>query len=198
MPLRVTGMGVSNALTEAFNLTGKLPLSIDETIVPTVSVGDLQDSLWGPQAAGAIAVPAAIGFRSEIELSLPVSASGIGAAVIVDSITILGLVAGQFYTIGASPGLAAPTIAGNKDWIDNGQPGAPAMLISGKNTAVGTLGFSETLRYRVDNYDIYEVPLSWILREFGPTGVQQGLMIRPGVDNQECRINVRWRERVPR
>ncbi len=89
-------------------------------------------------------------------------------------------------------------IATEKDWLDNGQLGAPAMLISAKNNAIPTVGFNGTLRYRILAMTSQEIPLGWILREFGPTGLQQGLMIRPSLDNVELDLNVRWRERVPR
>jgi len=198
-PLPISGLGVSAALTETFNLTGKLPLQLDETVVPVVNVADLADEIWGPTAYGTIAVAAAPGFRSEIEIAVPVLASGQGAAAIIDSVELVGTGAAvTFLQIAASPGMPAPTIAGFTDWADNGVIGAPMVEVNGKNDAAAAVGFAATLGYYLVLYEVITLPLRWILREFQPTGVQQGLMIRPFADDQEVRANFRWRERLPR
>lgn len=197
MPSAITGMAVSAGLTEALGLTGKLSLSLDHTLVPTIQVGNLESALWGPRAVGNIIVPAALALRSEIELSIPQQISGVGAAVIIDTIQFS---AGANVTveIGRSPGLPAPTVFGDKDWLDIGAQGLPVLAINGKDDAVATVGLVRLVRVRALAATTFTLPLGWVLREFPATGLQQGLLIRPSVDNQSLILNVFWRERLPR
>jgi hypothetical protein len=197
MPVPITGGAVATALTEAFALTGKLPLQLDETVVPTVQVGNLEDQLWGPHAIGSLVVPAGGAFRSEVEISVPQQLSGLGVAVIIDAVEVVSLAA-QLILLGLSPGLPTPTVFGIKAWKDIGARGLPVLAINGKNTAGPVGGFNSMVRYRVPATRTSRFALGWILRENPDTGLQQGLLMRPGVNDEEINLNFYWRERLPR
>lgn len=199
MPLPITGMAVSSVLTEAFGLTGKLPLQVDETVVPVVVVGDLGEVVYGPPAIGSISVGAAIGFRSEIEISLPWLNTAVGAAAIVDRIDILTGVAAASFSISPSPGMPAPNVfTAQTAWRDTGRRGLPFVLINGKNNAVATVGFRNCVTVRIPANSTYSLPLGWEMRALEGTNLQQGIMVRARLDNTELTITAHWRERVPR
>ncbi len=195
-PVPITGMEVSAGLTEAFGLTGKLPLQLDTTVVPTVVVGNLEQALWGPRAVGSISVPATVD-RGQIEIAMPVDLATVGAAVIVDSLELAADV-DLTIDIGESPGLPLPNLTGNKAWLDVGQRGAPVMLINGRNNAAGVGGFTRLIGIRIQALTTQRFDVGWILRANPETGVQQGLLIRPTADDRAINLNVYWRERVPR
>lgn len=197
MPLPITGMGVSAALTEALGLSGKLPLRCDETVVPTITVGNLEDAMWGPPAIGGILLAAAAGFRCEVEVSIPQQVSGMGAAAILDRIEIA---AGTATTVdmGVSPGFPAPNVFGVTNWRDMYARGTPLLQLNGANNAVGTVGMARLCRWRVDALTTLTIDLGWVLRESAVTGLQQGILLRPSIDNKDLGVNFYWRERSPR
>lgn len=199
MGLQITGMAVSAALTEAFGLTGKLPLQLEESVVPVVSVGNLDEVTYGPAAIGSLAVPADVGHRSEIEISLPWALTTAGAAAIIDRIQLSAAGDASLYSISPSPGMPAPNVFTSQTaWKDTGRRNIPFMLINGKNDAAATAGFRNCVFVRVPANTTYLLELGWEMRALQGTNLQQGIMIRTSADNQECMITAHWRERVPR
>jgi len=197
-PLPISGMAVSSALSEAFALTGKLPLKLDETVVPVIIVGDLSRDLWGPPAVGAVSAAAAAGFRSELELALPWSGSTMGLGVIIDSIDFVAGGAAMMYTVTPSPGLAGPTVEGEKAWLNTGTPASPFLRLHYKNTAVATIGGINVVQVRVPANTTKSLDLGWVISALPGGTERHGLMIRPTADNMAATITVHWRERLPR
>lgn len=198
MPLQVQGIGASSALTDAFAVAGKLPLALDETIVPVAILRDLDGEVWGPACVAGIEVPAGgVGTRNECEISLPVVNGSVGAAIRVDRIMVTGLIAGSSVRIGPSPGIAAPTHFGSAVWRDTSKLGLPQAITSGSNGPIGA-AFSDIFRVRLDLNRNERLDLDWILGQNPDTGVQQGLMVRCGGDNQDLRVTFFFRERAPR
>ncbi len=200
MPLDITGLAASSALTEAFDLTGKLPLKLDETVVPIINVGDLSDDIFGPRAGCQLTVAAGGAANvSQTEISLPQTGQAQGAMIRVESVTLTTTVnTGALYHIGPSPGLPLPTAMGVTAWFDVGRRGLPYGQFAGKNDAPPIAGFVSMHQIYLRQWETQLVPLNWILRANPNTGLQQGLMIRLGTLNESARISVIWRERLPR
>lgn len=198
MPEDIHGMAASSELTKAFALVGKLPLSCDNVVVPCAIVADLSGDVYGPPAVGQITVPAGgAGLRSEIEISLPQATSVIGAEVWLERVYLQGLVAGSSVQIGPSNGLAAPNVNGDTAWRDIGLRGVPAAVINGKNTAAASV-LTDVYRITLGLNNVVEIKLDYKLGLNPTTGLQQGLMVRAGANNQEVRATFLWREKSAR
>lgn len=198
-PLPIQGIRYSSALTDLFSLTGKLPLKLDETVVPVAVVADLSPGAYGPSATASIAVAAGgAGNRSMVEISLPQVPSAQGAAAIVDAAVFQASAAAQTIFMGPSPGMPAPTSFAEKTWLDVGMRGDPLVQVAGKNDAAAIAGVVASVRRNVRIMESLLVPLGWVLQANPDTGLQQGLMLRPGNDNETMIISFYWRERLPR
>jgi len=197
-PLPITGMSVSEHLTDVFALTGKLPLKLDEVVVPTVNVADVAlEATWGPQAVGRIAVPINGVNRSEIELSLPWTAQGsLGNGLYVEELLLANSAAG-WWEIGWSVGMPLPTDIGDTSWVDGRRQGGPLASLTGKDDAAASaITVLMSLYVHVGTYSL-KLP-NWILRPQTPGGVANGLLIRPGANGVAAKLTAIWREMVPR
>lgn len=198
MPEPVQGIGPAQALSELFALVGKMPLSVDTTIVPVVNVGDLaHDVTWGPKAWGSLYVPAPTGLNGAlVEIALPVQTETIGLRVMLEDLWVISSIAGNIY-IRESPGVAAPTHVGVVGWADVRKRGQPQLLINGKNDAAvpGTLG---PIHYWQNANVRFQIPIGWILGQNPDTGLQQGLVIENQTLLASLAIVLTWREGAPR
>ncbi len=198
-PLPITGMGASSAITNAFALTGKLGLSIDEVVVPTVTVADLSDDVYGAAAIGQAHVTAGgAANMSRCEFSIPQQGSAQGATALITHLIITGNVNGQLIHIGPSVGLPAPTSFGPTNWRDQTHPGLPAVQIAEKNDSPPDGAYRAILSLYVLQFSVIMVPINWLVGENPLTGLQQGVSLQPNALNETMRIGFIWHERVAR
>jgi len=200
MPITIQGIDPAAVLTELFNLTGKLPLCLDETVVPVVILGDRSQQVQdGRGAQCVIAVPAGgAGFRTELEIALPFGANNYGLRATVERLEFYQTAAAISVSIGRSPGLAAPSHIGKPTWRDTSLPGAPTIRCNGKNTAVPTPALVLSRLVMVPQNTHVSVPLDWILKAPNEGTTSEGILIRPNADNRDLTVNFIWREHGPR
>jgi len=199
MPEKVQGIGPAQAIAELFNIVGRMPLSVDATIVPVVSVGELgNDVRYGPLCHGSINMPSGGGGNGlKWELSLPVVEGTVGKRVRIEDLYIFSELAAVVQII-ASPGLAAPThVSPYRAFANTERRGLPEMLINGKNNSVPT-AIVGTLSHRIAVMETLHLRLDWILGRNPDTGIVQGLYIENPTLLCYGSINVSWREGTPR
>ena len=198
MPLPITGIGPSQGLTDLYNLSGKLPMVLDTTIVPVVNIGDLNEEVtWGPLCYGALQIDAAAGVNTcKAEIALPYTSQIQGLKAHIERVWLIdGAVSWVWFR--PSPGIAAPTHFGVKSFADTRHRGTPQLVLSGANNtpAVGTTG-SLALQLMANVVTPYDV--SWIIGPNPETGLQQGIMIEADALVSYFTVNVAWREGAPR
>lgn len=200
MPRPIQGIDPAAALTELFNLTGKVPLRLDETVVPVVVMGDESPLIQhGHGAQCVISVPAGgAGNRTELEIALPFGANNYGLRGLVERIEVYQTGAAITMSIGRSPGLPAPTHVGVTNWRDTSLAGSPTIRCNGKNNAAATPGLVLSRLIMVPQNTHVTVPIDWILKAPNQASTSEGILIRPNADNRDLTVNFIWREHGPR
>lgn len=195
----VQGIGPAQAITEIYDLVGKVPMQVDGTIVPVVSVGNMdQEVRWGRQAWGHIFMPAAGGVNDNVfEIALPVANADLGRLALIERVLISVTTATTVITCGPSPGLAAPTHAVTKAWADTRIRGLPSLLVNGKNNAP-MIGGTWPYLQRVLMNTTVSLELNWALGLNPDTGVPQGIYFESTNRLAPIYVSVQWREGTPR
>jgi len=198
MPGPITGIGPSQALTELFGLTGKLPLQLEGFVVPVAVVGDLNEAVqWGPLAFGAVhQAGGGAANNNKVEISLPIGVQTQGIRAFVESLTVRVRLA-TYINIRPSPGVPLPTGVGVSSWADTRKRGLPHVLLNAKNDSVPT-AVQGVIYHDLPANTTTTFDLGWILGQNPDTGVQQGILIEANVLNTDMTVNVRWREGAPR
>lgn len=197
MPKQIQGLAQEEQLQDAFAFQGKLRLLLDEVVVPVAIVSDRSQRVLGRKASATLSVSGAVGFRSELELGLPVADQGqAGIEIFLEEIQILTTNAIR-YDVGFSGGLSAPNVQGLKEWVEFPNEPAPSArpfaLVQGRNNAVAAPGFRPVFRRQSEAGIVDVIPLGWILN-----ASIDGIGIHPTSDDETLTANFVWRERPPR
>lgn len=199
MPKQVQGMRCASKLADRLGLTGKLPLELDEIIVPTFQVGDISDEILGNPACATLAAGAGgAAALSEIELALPVTIAGMDQLEIWVEAVIVHPAGAVVVLLGESPGMAAPNLFGVPGWRDTGIAGNPMGALNGKNNAAAIAGFVMLRKARCPADVDTVIPFPYIIRKQSASDISRGLLIRANTLNVGIDISVLWRERPPR
>lgn len=196
---QVQGGKFSQALQRLFGSQGKLSLQLDSVIVPTISLGSLEEEAEGGRlCVGSCLVPAGgAGNRSIIQLNLPSANAGqFGVEIRLERAIIYSPTTAAQMTLqwGRSPGVTAPNVNGTTRFRDTSLRGFPSAVLQGKNNAPVPGGVpQEAIAVLQPNQQLLFLDLDWRLAP----GDTNGFLLWCGTSNEALRVTFYWREIPP-
>lgn len=186
---------LAQRLAQVFKLHGKLPLSLDEIVVPVVLVGDVSDELEQLEelevaGAGSTGVPAA-GTRRALYLVNPIDS---GVIAFLERIRITVFVGAGASTTGqvdlASNSRGIAVAAGDVDFTDRRVGGDPRLLIERSGDSAGpVVGAGATdLFFSAPHEQLVQIEAHAVLLP------GNSIVVDPGTADTPMQCSFSWRE----
>jgi len=186
MPSQIQDLETAQALTERFGLVGKLPLRLDETVVPVAVIGELEDRRF-KMAQGLLNTAGVAAAFSYVQLFNPVGSNKL--------VTLKRFTANVGAAMGVEFGptdLAMTAVTATAlAWLDRRNQGAPVAIIHGR-TSAGSL-----LDLKIGELEMD--PALTVTRFYKLTTQilpGQGFAFKGDVLAVRMQINLLWSERV--